>query len=398
MLCKNCKTSLEASAQACGYCGMKQPQNARLKLFFASTLSFLLLCLCAVYIYINVSGIYDAVETEVIISTEAPVPAQASPKPRDFSNEKLWETLAEIEKAASKYVNIHYTNSNFISKNGYLFSYEDNRFITVDDLIDDGALPREYYDEKALLFYLKPSDFRGFSEVDFGMSSGLYVFAGYETIDGIALVFDKYNDIAYRENFKKILSYYTPQSSQIKPVLAASGDYIKIMYALGLTGSEFTARHIRYDDNYAVVIISKENPEVLHGYILHREVGEFSPVLENFEEYGFHYIEKINSAAGDMNLELLPPTALDAVTLYGSDKYAYILLETKAKEYVVDEDFPLAYICGTDKFVYIEFQSGRKYLGLRSDNSESWELKPCSSRAAAKKMINDESLWMIVPE
>ena len=376
---------------------------------------------CCGYIYMDANGMFfqendNGIETSVFVTdmpndSASEIGAHSDDglvgnNVNDFGDEDYfdepdgdWIVLEAVENALADYQYNNSVEREFVSRNGYFYDYVKNKFVTIKDLINAEVLDEKYANEDVMLLYLRPSDFRNYREVDFGIAPELRVFAGKQTLEGIELFCSGMKGLVYRENFNEILSYYLMEETAVTKPEANDEDFRNALKTVsefnGESESNYYVRYINCDGNHAIIAVSsKTSPTKIKGYVLERDGTSFNVIFDGFDD-----IEKVNNAAADVNLELLPPTMLRAFNLYSAEKYANITDDLLAKEKVFESDLPVAFICGTDEFVYIEYSSDKKYLGeLQKDRS--WKLDPCQTRKSAREKLKELSgnpPWMIIP-
>ncbi|GHV42136.1 hypothetical protein FACS189490_10440 [Clostridia bacterium] len=414
MLCKKCDTAINEKDAVCPYCGAKTPRRKRLKSFLSCSFACLTVLLCGAYIYFSGAETTAAPTTDISPSATANTgngtqsgetsfqgatnPTEApEPDPQAL----LWAELTDISDALSQYRYINDVSTVFITKDGYLYNYDEKRFVSAADLVADGLLDAKYENSKAMLLFLRPSDFKALKEADFGISPDLRVFAGLETADGVALCDGTNTGVIYRENFIAILSHYQKSGGAIETLTSSDPAFSDILSAIALyegakADSDVTGvfiRSVKSDGAYSVAFASIGDEPAVHKYLIY--MGDASVLLGRFEEIPNIY-ERVNSMSSVFDLDLLPAETLEGVTFFGETHYDRIIDELYTREELDENSAPL-FVSGTENYICIETNEGKLIAGAFKD--AHWTLNRYKTRADARAAIQrygEDAPWFIV--
>ncbi len=339
----------------------------------------------------------DATAINPVDNIEA-IPSPLPTTDLDKALTDVFEMLEEVYSGAYGYYN---ALPSLVSKKGFLYNMETERFVGIDDLVSKGFVDSKYKGENILILSISPSSLKEYEETSFfEISAGLAVFAAYETKDGIAILSHGQKGVLYREHFNSLIEKYVFDHGEIRRPSASASEYASIITPIisyELLSEPVYARYVAADDKYAVVVLSTQSePNKLCGYILENLESGYSVVYNNFETTS-HFKQDINSRLPDLNLDLLPhynifyendaindsfPDLLNKLYAMQSDEaLPYAGVDTNI---IIPEYDKLIFSSGNDKYAYFVFESGTIILAAKEEN---WRFMRIKSWEEAETML-----------
>lgn len=404
MLCKKCKTAVNEDDKVCKYCGNNLKKNNNIIIVIICLI--VLAIIVAFYLQknkkdniIEVPSVTDTPTAEPSVEpttdpgslpTETPVvneTTKPSEEPIPSVEPDLTKSIEEvaaivdnISKAADEYIEKYSEQISYLSKNGYLYELASKSYVKLADLLDLTEFNPENKDARALLLYLKPDDLQGIKDFHVKPSSEFEVFATYETKDGYFMSStNNAGGIISKEDLEKVLDKYLINQGKIVQVLKKDADYNEIIEELKATTSEtngFDVRSINKNDKYCVAVVSPLGKATqINEFVLQKIEGKWKVVESNFETISKYRLE-INKKLVDLDFDLLPEYNMSSYSKYIVTDFAQVIKVMKDEVKVItDADLPVVFSSGTDDFVYLEFTSGKKFVGGLSKENV-WVMYP----------------------
>ncbi len=381
MICKNCKTAASDTEILCSYCGRPINSHRKLKMVLGAFAIILIVGLCGIYLYFSRTGKVDfpggkfvsatiPKETEIPVaesSPEAPAPT-GTPETKDPDEIPafIWKTLEDALLAGKSYI-INNVDISFTSKLGYLYNYDDKKYVTIVDLVSSGLIPEELASGNIWFLYINAKDLNQFEELNFSLPDKLELFTVCETAAGIALLCENYYGVLYRENFQVLMSNYDYDFPDIYFPTSGKLGYESIINAVKAYEFDETAYTVRYlssDGKYAYIVFSKgADTNILYQYLLEFKDDAWQVLMPDIEQKD-GYITGICKAAMDINYDLLPKFRIDKYTMPKTSFYDFIFTELIDKEIINPEEYEVHFISGTEESAYIELSDGMKFVSL----------------------------------
>lgn len=159
-------------------------------------------------------------------------------------------------------------------------------------------------------------------------------------------------------------------SNDYKQIINAANNYNSVFSSYwGMKDSKIITRYMACDDLYAVAVLSIDGyPEDIKEYAFVYD-NSWKVLKEGLERFKTPSAE-INKICPDFNLGLLPDYSIYNYKSVIKSDYNDIVNMLLQNNIINKEDLPVIYSCGTDKVLYIEFNSGKKLVGGADSNGE----------------------------
>lgn len=304
--------------------------------------------------------------------------------------------INEFNTACENYVDEN-ADKLFLSVYGYL--YDNENMVTVEEIEKFSQKKFSKEIRQSDILYIKPSDLLSYVQTldnykdrnfDVKDDNLLCVFTAMYTKQGVVI-----SSVPYRggtltqEEFKNFILKYNLQHGEVINPAKNSEQYNDILkIASDYIGLELDVKYMACNDKYAAIVVNnKEDITDIREFVLIKdELNNWSVAISELE------MEKeknnkliVNQKFPDFELGLLPKynIALYGEIRTGFDNLAQMIIQ----QGIVAEGSNLTYSCGVGSFVYFEFDSGAKILGLVNENKEleSYEVK--NNEEAIKYMI-----------
>lgn len=304
------------------------------------------------------------------------------------------DKLHEILLAASEYHDDASKSTVVISQNGFLYNVAADIVVTPDYLVKKDYLSEDYTVPGALVLYLNPEDVAEILPFDdYSNKLRLYTAAPYE--DGYAVDTRGYGAVKVsNDDFGKIINMYNIKHGEIRRITGSSKEYASINEAIkdyeGVS-SDFYIRYGMADDKYAVIIVSpKDSYDVIHQYVLVFEDGKWKVRIPNLEA-----VEKarlvVNNVCLDMDIALMPNYDLKSFSGLMINDFTGITETLVAHGYLTEEDANLKYISAADKYMYVTYENGQKFSGLKI--GDTWVLGEVFQPDDALAQFKSQDKW-----
>jgi len=399
MLCKKCKTAVFDEDDKCGFCGADLKKQRRKKILPM----LVLVCIVAgLIIFIScISKRSSATSNEPVETVAAqqeketaePVaelvddyePAPTTSPDTSKTNEEVDVMLKESLEGIKLFYESYSPSINYISKNGYLYDIPGKAYVKINELIDTGKISEDYADKNILFLYLKESDLLGGSQ-----SMSLSLYTAYETGNGyrIAVSDEEILEISAKD-LQAIMEKYVAYHGEIVRFSSGSGDFVQIakeiQEAVGAT-ADLDVRYMAGDDKYAVAVVSQAgNPVKIEEYVFMKESGSWIIMISNFEGSEKYRVD-INKILPDLSMQLLPSYNMRHYTNRMKGNFAEVIEGMKELRLIRDNDGSATFASGTTEYVYLEFQSGKRFVGHL--NAEyAWEMFEIQDYAEGEEIL-----------
>lgn len=401
MLCKKCKTAVSEDDKVCKYCGNNLKKN-NTNIIIGVICLVLLIAIIAFYLQKGKDNIIEVPAITAIPTAESSVepstepqptettaPVEITPKPEEAipsvepdltkTKEEVEKIVDDIAKASDEYVKKYSDQISYLSKNGYLFELASKSYVKLTDLLEVTQMNPENKDARALLLYLKPDDLQGIKEFYVKPSQEFEVFTAYETKEGYYMSStNNAGGIISKEDLEKALDKYVITQGKITQVLKSDADYETIITVLKEISGEtngFDVRSINKNDKYCVAVVSPiGNPNQINEFVLQKIDNKWTMVIPNFETISKYRLE-INKKLIDLDFALLPDYNLNTYIKYVVTDFEEVINVMKSSNLISDADLPATFSSGTDDFAYLEFKSGKKFVGGLS-KEKVWVMYP----------------------
>lgn len=297
------------------------------------------------------------------------------------SNSEIYAELNALKNSVYNFYENKKDSYNFYSIYGLLHvdKGDGNKIeVTPEMLKDEGVYKLSSDLTDAFFVYIKDSDF---SEFKNNNKDELEIFTvseydyKYEVVpkEGSGFTVDKtkFADILLKYNLVHgEMRNPKIDSDEYKQIIDAARNYNAVFSShWGIIDSKIVTRYMACDDLYAVAVLSIEGyPEDIKQYAFVYDNGW--KVLKEGLELSKIPSADINQICPDFNLGLLPDYSIyDYKSVIKSD-YKDIVNMLLENNIINKEDLPVIYSCGTDKVLYIEFNSGKKLVGGADSNGE----------------------------
>ena len=408
MVCNTCKTAIEDTAEVCPYCKTK---------FGIGRLAVMVVLILAMAVLAGATMLYltnaaddvasnshaaaelphssiDTIPTEEsdsaqesILEEEQFTQPEPTPTPPSHSadtsrrEDEVWEMIESMAITANDYYDRAHTSRVIISKNGYLYNFPARNYYTPRSFSRIESMKPEYADEQVLLLYMRPDDIKLYLPDSVELSGHeLELFCGYEVRDGFALARREGRlGIISREDFQTLLAKYSDErggafrhdndSPAFAEIVAAVGRFKGIAATMPDT---FDVRYLVSDSKYAIVVLSEKNsPEKLEKFVLVRDQGDWRVDFSGFENT-FMYQKVLNNRYPDFNIGILPNYNLYYSAKEIRSNITPLLDAMRTQGVIGEEDGRETFATGTDRFCYMEFESGKKLLAVYTDQETGW--------------------------
>ncbi|MCL2593491.1 MAG: hypothetical protein FWD82_09030, partial [Defluviitaleaceae bacterium] len=320
----------------------------------------------------------DNMDDNEEIAEELPRPIDISVADTTKSMDEVMEMLENVVLAVNQYFDRYISSVAFVSKNGYLYDLPGRSYIVASDLLGLTDLNSQYSDENILFLYIRPSRLEGYLDVNASPleNNEIALFAAFETAEGF--VFRHSNSsffgIIERESLRNVLELYRWDHGAITKIPYA--EFSSVLSAIaeyeGFNGN-YDVRFMYRNDRYISVVLSKEGEHRnLQQHVLEDFNGQILMVESNLQSVQSHRVH-INRVRPDFDLSLLPEYTISEFTRHIFDGFSEELSSVMLDRGIITEaDLPVTFETGALDFVYIEFASGRNFLGYFVDNV--WEI------------------------
>ena len=316
--------------------------------------------------------------------TQEELPEMPNPEEIDFDNadevivglsdteltDDMKASISDINAALDSYLAANKKNKNLITEYGFLYNTDENKNMTVKDLVDEGVINAEgdivdYTD----IIYIRACDLAAYADNIDENDESLQVFTAYNSKDGYFVSNDLYSEGATlsQKDYEALIMSYKFTHGEITNPKRGSTDYEGIMAATGFDG-EYDVKHMACDDKYAVAVVgSLDDTTVVKEYVCVLDNGTWTLGMEGLEESDSPMYD-VNMKYPTMELGLLPKYT---IANYEKPKNHFTAYEAPLVQLklIKEKDVPASYDCGTGKFAYMEF-GDTKLIGCVNEENK----------------------------
>jgi hypothetical protein len=306
---------------------------------------------------------------------------------------RLTNNLVSIASAAQKDYKVNGAKKGWMSKNGVLYSYYEDKYITTDTLVEDGYLESGLKSSDYKILLINGSDLaavEGASVPVDSMDFGVFTATKQSNRYLVASPSGKIGTIS-EESFDNLFSKYNQNNGSIVRLSSASAEYERILNYISLFEGRFDdyyVREIRMDNKHAVVVFSnRTNTSNIKEYILENENNFWEVVFPNAQSE-YYPITTINRYIPNFNLKLLPSYTLaswrgNIFSEQGGTVAA--LFSAKA----ISSASEISYQCATTACAYAVLTNGKRYV-CYSENG-IWKAKYVTSDYQARNFLLEKT-------
>lgn len=306
---------------------------------------------------------------------------------------RLTNNLVSIASAGQKDYKENGAKRGWMSKNGILYNYYEDKYITTDTLVADGYLENGLKSSDYKILLINGSDLSGVegaSVPEDSMDFGVFAATKQSNRYLIASPSGKIGTIS-EESFDNLLAKYNQNNGSIVRLSSASAEYERILNYISLFEGRFDnyyVREIRMDNKHAVVVFSnRTNTANIKEYILQNDNNFWEVVFPNAQSE-YYPITTINRYIPNFNLKLLPSYTLaswrgNIFQEQGGTVAA--LFSAKA----ISSESEISYQCATAACAYAILTNGDRYV-CYSENG-IWKAKYVTSDYQARKFLLEKT-------
>ncbi len=356
--------------------------------------------------------------TAAVIQTEQPTaPEPAAPEPEANSPDTQASTgesatngaddidrqLEKVNDACEVYLAKNKETTTLLSLFSFLYDDTNQKYIDVKELKAQGCLRRDFANEDIMVLYMKPSEFASYNELNVTKGDELTVFCAVETGDTVRIRnYQEEGGTLPLSEFKKVVLSYNQVHGDIVTPEKDGPDYNAILKGVHdfenkSNTRKYSIRYMRQDGTYAVVVFSDEkNVSEVKEHILKKKNDVWEVVSGNLQDSESSRTE-INAQYPDFDITMLPPYDLSKYRdKLSPDSDAIINAMLSSGLLIEKSDLPVTYCCRTDQFLYVTFESGKKFLGFFNKDGV-WDFYPPKDYEEAVKYMLKLSGEKIVP-
>ncbi len=311
-----------------------------------------------------------------------------------LSQEEATNIAKDIAVAAQTYYDKYNSQAEIISKYGYVFDYPSEMFLDTQLLIDGGDLDAKYNGESAVVIYVKPEDLK---EVGINVSdtTPIVICGTYETEKGIIIMNAKgEGGVITKEQFLGMMQKYSYNNNgtiiRYNKNAPKFTEIVNAVKEFSDTQDELDVRYLASDDKYAFAAVSPVGQTTqIKAYVLTNENNVWSVKISDLEkEYQFRVI--ISGALPYLNVAILPEFNLYFNAKYLVSNLSPYVEAMKNDALISEADGELAFGSGDDEFLYLVFESGKKFICNKNEDG-IWVMHQTGSYEDAESFIKEKS-------
>ena len=424
MICKRCKVAVSEKEKSCKSCGSTVrsifPHIVAVVAVIVMAAVMVLIFVPPVRSYVAVIlGLETAAEAVPDISEAREISFQPAFHPIEDRG-SLGEPVRDIESIApisvgdeiqesdeAEYIALkvavalqNYFNRNaptreFITQNGHLYDIPGRRFINISHLIYSENLPEEFENKSIFMLYVRPDDLRIYEGITIKDDAPpLMLFAVCETTDGFVIRASSGcgGTLTGTELFELLDRYRFHNQGTLVRLNGASQRAIDIEAVI----AEYIGAHAGLDvrflvcnDKYAFAVVSPRGaPTLIRQFVLVNHVGYWEIGLSGFERYQ-QFRAFVTSRFPDIPLAIFPPYDLSYHLNFIETDFQALLLMLEYDEAFPEEYIYPTFISGTDEVVFMELESGDRYVIFFDSQTMEWESFLINSYIDAEALISD---------
>jgi len=292
------------------------------------------------------------------------------------SDSDIEEIVQNVALSAEQFRGAYSDTNEFVSKNGLLYDFPAEMYISTGDLTEDDGFNTAYANENVMILYVKPVD------MPIGLSNGmdadqLRIFAAFPSANNYIISNGSEISTVSAGDMKSILSRYNTDHGQITYVNGGSGTFADVVSVLqnGIGVSDpLDVRYMAEDDKYISAVVSPHSePTLIKEFVLLKAGGANKIIIDQIETQWQKFVA-INSAAPDVNLDLIPAYNLCRDSKDLKTDFSALLNSMVSSGIISRDDGDPVFISGNSEFVYIEFANGIWMLAHNDDGQNDWKV------------------------
>ena len=400
MICKKCKTAVSENDKKCLSCGASLKLYTNHRFWLAALVFLLVMIIIALYIMNTQMRVNTPYASENQTQTTPPfempssdIPAESSgslenngeatQQQTPFFSEDPAKPVSEIEQivknaalTAEKYRNTYSETNEFVSKNGFLFDFPAEMYISTKDLEDVEGFNTAYANENIMFLYIKAGDMP--DSLSSGLDTGkLTVFAAMPSSDSFIISNGDKTSAVTGSVMQEVLDRYNTDHSPVEYVSSESKTFTDVLAAFqnnpGLEG-QLDIRYMAEDDKYVSAVISKrDSPLLIKEFVLQKTGNTCEIMIDNIEKNWQKFVA-INTAAPDVNLDLIPAYNLWRDMRDLKSDFSGLLKSMLSSGVITQEEGEPVFISGNGEFVFMEFADGVRMLAHNDEGRNDWKV------------------------
>ena len=424
MICKKCRIAVSEKEKSCKSCG------SSVKSIFPhiiAAIAVIVMAAVAILVFVPPVRSYVAMflgaDAEEEIASDLPIISEVSFQPpvqpvEDIGNlgipvrevgsrtpisvgDALHEAgeaeyiALRVAVALQNYFNRNSPTREFITQNGHLYDIPARRYINISHLIYSENLPEEFANKSIFMLYVRPDDLRIYDGITIKDDApSLMLFAVCETAEGFVIrsssgcggiitgaeLFELLDRYSSRNHGTLVrLNGASQRASDIESVIS---EYLGADLGLDV-------RFLVCNDKYAFAVVSPRGaPNQIGKFVLVNHGNGWEIGLSGLEHHQ-QYITIVTNHFPDISFAIFPSYDLNHHLSFIETDFSALLLMLEQ-----DETFPETYInpvfiSGTDEVVYMELESGDRYVILFDRQTMEWEAFSVNNYIDAEALISD---------
>jgi len=306
--------------------------------------------------------------------TVQPTPAVSGDPGKSESDIELM--VLNVAAAAEKFRSTYSETNEFVSKNGYLYDFPAQSYVSTKDLTDVESFNASNVDEDVMILYVKASDM----PVDLSDGSNpdqMTVFAAFPYGDHYIASNGTKTSAVAADIIKGIQTGYNTDHGQIAYVPGNSATFAGVLALLGGSpglSSPLDVRYMAEDDKYVSAVVSPHSdPTVIKEFVLQKTDNGCKIAVDKIETQWQKFVS-INTAAPDVNLDLVPAYNLWRDSKDLKTDFSALLQSMASSGIISQDDGDPVFISGDNEFVFMEFANGTRMLAHNDDGQNDWKV------------------------
>ena len=293
------------------------------------------------------------------------------------SEAEIEQIVRNAASAAENYRKAYSVTNEFVSKNGLLYDFPAEMYVSIKDLTEEDGFNMAFSNESAMILYVKAGDMP--ADISAGLKMDqLAVFAAipygsdYIASNGVGT-----SEISAAA-MKSLQDRYNSDHGKIGLVRGDTAEFAVVMAAVenspGLA-DPLDVRYMAEDGKYISTVVSPHgNPAFIKEFILQKTAnGGVKVLIDNIEGQEEKFVA-INSSAPDVNLDLVPPYNLSGNIKDIKTDFTALLKSMASSGIISQDDGDPVFISGNSVFVFMEFGNGVRMLAHNDDGRNDWKV------------------------
>ncbi len=286
---------------------------------------------------------------------------------------KTWIGIDKALKAITEYKDNPTIANRLVSNGGYLYNVNIDDNVDYSRILVQDEIP-ELNIHQSHILYIYSDDLKRYPNLRINDNKQLEIFYAYKTQEGYAISSNNSGGgILSQENFDDLINKYTAKHSNITKPNKNDADFMELEFMSLVAmlketkGSDtmVDTRFLQLDDDYAVIVTSlKSSPQDVNAFLFEKIYDEWTLVSENFNKKENYYVA-LNNEFPLLNMNLLPNYDIDQFNMATYEtNLTPIVNGMIASNQITDADLPLTYGNGVNGCYYMEFESGKAFVGI----------------------------------